>query len=101
MEKQRHKGFVARGDQSHSSGKTVWKVRVKDAESSFDGQLIIVASTHGGIELGRGLNVDFAIGTVDDETGNKVPRAVDVCLESPDAKPESESQTSQQVRRGQ
>ena len=100
MEKQRHSGFVVGCNQA-PAGKSVWSVRVKDTESTFNGQKLIVASVHGGLELARGLNVDFAIGTVDDSSGEKAVRAVDVRLESPDVKPQPEGQPSQQVRRGQ
>jgi hypothetical protein len=42
-----------------------------------------VASVNGALELARGLNVNFAIGTIDDSTGNKALRAVDVRLDLP------------------
>lgn len=89
---ERHKGYVAGSNQSASSGQVIWTVRVKDSESPYDGRKFSVASAHGDINLARGLNVDFAVGTVDDEEGKKVMRAVDVRLELPSAKPESESQ---------
>lgn len=81
---ERHKGYVVGSDTS-SSGQLVWKVRVKDTQSSYDGQKLNVASSHKELTLARGLNVNFAIGTVDDHEGNKVLRAVDVCLETPSA----------------
>ncbi len=77
----RHRGFVT-GSHQTSDGRTVWSVRVKDPTSRYDGQKFVVASVRGGLELARGLNVHFVIGTVDDLSGNKVPRAVDVCLET-------------------
>ncbi len=83
MESRRHKGFVSASD-AGLGGRVVWKVRVKDPESPYDGQKITVASVHNGLELARGLNVHFAIGTLDDSSGKKVLRAVDVCLEAPD-----------------
>ncbi len=77
----RHRGFVS-GSHLAAVGRTVWTVRVKDYASQYDGRKFVVASVRGGLELARGLNVHFAIGTVDDSAGNKVPRAVDVCLEN-------------------
>jgi len=77
----RHHGFVT-GSDPGPKGQPVWKVRVKDRSSTYDGQKLVVASIRGGLELARGLNVHFAIGTVDDQQGQKVPRAVDVTLES-------------------
>lgn len=77
----RHRGFVS-GSHHVLDRRTVWTVRVKDPASQYDGHKFVVASVRGGLELARGLNVHFAIGTVDDSVGNKVPRAVDVCLES-------------------
>lgn len=81
MELQRHRGFIIGSDAS-PEGRTVWKVRVKDPASTHDGQKLVVVSVRGGLELARGLNVHFAIGTVDDHSGVKVARAVDVKLES-------------------
>ena len=83
MENQRHKGFII-GFDTASEGRTVWKVRVRDQGDQHDGHKLIVASVRGGLELARGLNVHFAIGTIDDFSGTKVLRAVDVCLEMPD-----------------
>lgn len=82
----RHHGFVT-GSDPGPKGQLVWKVRVKDRSSTYDGQKLVVASIRGGLELARGLNVHFAIGTVDDQQGQKVPRAVDVTLESAESQP--------------
>lgn len=82
MNNQRHAGFVVGSDTSPER-REVWKVRVKDSTSQYDGQKFVVASVRGGLELARGLNVHFAIGTMDDPSGSKVLRAVDVCLETP------------------
>lgn len=79
----RYCGYVV-GSNPSSEGRTVWTVRVKNPGTPYDGHKLVVASIRGGMELARGLNVNFAIGTVDDRTGIKVPRAVDVCLESAD-----------------
>ncbi|MBI3956753.1 MAG: hypothetical protein HY340_02080 [Candidatus Kerfeldbacteria bacterium] len=81
--KDRHHGFVV-GSDAVPEGRTIWKVRVKDPASPYDGHKLVVASVRGGLELARGLNVHFAIGTVDDLSGTKVLRAVDVCLETPE-----------------
>ena len=83
MENQRYRGFVV-GFDTTSEGRTVWKVRVKDPASLYHEQKLVVASVRGGLTLARGLNVNFAIGTIDDPSGEKVLRAVDVCLEVPD-----------------
>ncbi len=83
MENQRHKGFII-GFDSVAEGRSIWKVRVKDPASSHDGQKLVVASVRGGLELARGLNIHFVVGTIDDSSGTKVLRAVDVCLETPD-----------------
>lgn len=97
MEKQRHRGFVLGSDPGpHES--IVWKVRVKDEESPYDNEKFAVASVHGGIELARGLNVDFALGTLDDEEGRNVVRAVDVRLEPPRAGQEQQN-SGQKARR--
>lgn len=77
----RHRGFVS-GSHQTSDRRIIWTVRVKDSASQYDGNKFVVASVRGGLELARGLNVHFAIGTVDDSAGKKVPRAVDVCLEN-------------------
>jgi hypothetical protein len=89
-----HKGFIVGFDTS-PEGRHVWKVRVKDPGDPHDGQKLVVASVRGGLELARGLNVHFAIGTIDDSSGTKVLRAVDVCLETPD-----EDQTANVNRSG-
>lgn len=81
---ERHKGYVVGSDEA-PSGQLVWAVKVKDQQSLYNGQKLNVASTHKEITLARGLNVNFAIGTVDDREGNKVLRAVDVRLETPSA----------------
>lgn len=93
MNSKRTKGFVV-GFDTAQEGHFVWKVRVKDSTSPYDGQKLVVASVRGGLELARGLNVHFAIGTTDDPSGAKVLRAVDVCLEAPD-----EGQTANHVKR--
>lgn len=79
---QRHKGYVV-GCDRNPDGKNIWKVKVKDRSSPFSSQKFIVASVHDQLELARGLNVNFAVGTIDDEKGQKVSRAVDVRLETP------------------
>lgn len=94
----RHKGFVVGSDNS-LKGQNVWKVRVEDSTSSYNGQKLVVASVHGGLELARGLNVNFAIGTVNDKSSQEVLRAVDVCLETLDAQLKPTGQPGQQVRR--
>jgi hypothetical protein len=72
-------GYVS-GSYQTPDRRTVWSVVVKDSESKYNGQRLVVASVHGGLVLARGLNVHFAIGTVDDASRTKVPRAVDVNL---------------------
>ncbi len=79
MIEKRHQGYVVGADPA--SRATLWKVRVKDTTSTYDGRKFIVASVHENIALARGLNVTFLIGTVDDENGTKVERAVDVRLQ--------------------
>lgn len=78
---QRHKGFVV-GCDPGPRGSTIWKVRVNDTSSSYNGKKFIVASIHDDIALAQALNVDFAIGTVDGKKGKEL-RAVDVTLENP------------------
>lgn len=80
MQHSRHRGFVLGSDYA-PKGQKIWKVRVKDPQSPFNGQKLVVASISDGIALAQGLNVNFVIGTVDDLSGAKTPRAVDVCLE--------------------
>jgi hypothetical protein len=93
MEQKRHRGFVVGSDTS-PKGQSTWKVRVKDSESRHDGQKLVVASVRDGLELARGLNVHFAVGTIDDQSGTKILRAVDVCLENPE-----DGQTQNHVKR--
>lgn len=81
MVQKRYTGFVVGRDDRH--GKTVWKVRVKDPQSDQDGQKFVVSSIRNDIELAQGLNVNFLIGSLDGEQGEKVFRAVDVCLDNP------------------
>lgn len=95
MKARRTNGFVLGSDRT-SQGQTVWKVRVKDPDSQYDGQKLIVASIHDGLEPARGLNVHFVIGTVDDHSGTKALRAVDVCLEAT----EEDQATSNVIRSG-
>lgn len=83
---ERHTGYVV-GRDDNPEGQVVWKVRVKDTDSPYNNQKLVVASVQGQLELAKGLNVNFAIGTVDDKDGQKVLRAVDVRLETPVAKP--------------
>lgn len=80
MEQGRISGFVV-GFDPGSGGKLVWKVRAKDPGSGHDGEKFVVASTHDGMTLAQGLNVNFLLGTVDDPDGRKVVRAVDVRLQ--------------------
>ncbi len=86
MDQKRTKGFVI-GSSTASKGRIVWKVRVEDPASPHNGQKLVVASIQGGLELAQGLNVDFAVGTVDGPLGTKILRAVDVRLEDPDDVP--------------
>lgn len=79
MYDKRHRGYVIAGDK-RLDGKVIWKVRVKDTESEYDGEKLSVASVHGGIELTKGLNVSFLVGLMDYKD-QKVKCAVDVCLE--------------------
>jgi hypothetical protein len=78
----RYRGFVV-GSELSRDGRSVWSVRVKDPGSGYDGQKLVVASVHGGLELARGLNVNFVIGTLDDQSGSPALRAVDIRLEIP------------------
>ena len=80
---ERIRGYVS-GSNRAADGRNVWSVRAKDPASQYNGQWFVVASVHGGLELARGLNVNFAIGTIDDPSGKKVSRAVDICLEAAD-----------------
>jgi hypothetical protein len=60
---------------------TVVKVCVKDARVRANGRKFVVASVRGGITLAKGINVNFIIGSVDNQVGAKVPRAIDVMPE--------------------
>jgi len=84
LSSQRVKGFVIGANQGEA-GNTIWKIRVRDPGSSFDGKKLPVASVRGNIELAKGLNVSFLIGTVDDQEHHPAYRAVDVQLELPSA----------------
>lgn len=77
MSKERHEGYVVGSKRVGESG-IVWKVRVKDKDSPYDGQKLAVISTYKNFELAQGLNINFIIGTIDDPKGQKVLRAVDV-----------------------
>lgn len=72
----RVKGFVVGENQRGSS--SYWVVRVNDQNSPFYGKKLDVLSTHDNITLGRGLDVNFIIGTTDGHSGEKVHKAVDV-----------------------
>lgn len=93
MDTRRHIGFVVGSDPA-PKGQWVWKVRIKDPASPHNGQKIVVASVRNNIALARGLNVNFAIGTMDDPSGVKVLRAVDVCLETTGGEMESHKHRS-------
>jgi hypothetical protein len=54
------KGFVIGHDMV--GRKKVWKVRVNDKTSELDGKKFKVASTHEGIILAKGLEVEFFLG---------------------------------------
>ena len=71
-------GFVIANDGTPDN--PLWKVRVKDASSPYNGRKLTVASVHGDITLARGLNVSYLIGSVDGQSGTEL-RAVDVRLE--------------------
>ena len=80
----RHAGFVIGSRETMSDTeerKVVWRVRVKDRSSCHDGSSLIVASTHDGVSLAQGLNVNFIIGSMDNRNQKKEMRAVDVRIE--------------------
>jgi hypothetical protein len=83
MEQKRVKGYVTRFTTS-SKGRLVCWVRVKDESSQHNGKELVSASIHENLELAQGLNVNFVIGTVDDQNNQKALRAVDICLEPAD-----------------
>lgn len=57
----------------------VWKVRVNDETSEFNGKKFEVASTHEDISLAQGLEVEFVLGTFR-RRGHPVQKAVDVTI---------------------
>lgn len=71
-------GFIIAND--GTSDNPLWKVRVRDDTSAYNGKKLIVASVHDNIQLAQGLNVTFLIGTIDGEQGQEL-RAVDVQLQ--------------------
>jgi hypothetical protein len=75
----RYSGYVV-GKVSRD-GKLVWKVRIMDEISSYNGQKFIVRSTHDGIALCSGLDVTFSIGTVGNINRRKMV-AIDVQAEN-------------------
>lgn len=80
---QRYTGFVIGSDPAPTGNAVVWKVRVKDEGTPFNGRKLVVASTRDEVALAKGLNVNFLIGTVDDADNQEAPRAVDVCVSQP------------------
>jgi len=62
----RTKGFVIGSDLKGKPGEeqTVWKVRVKDERSEYNGEKIWVASVRDNIELANGLEVAFILVTI-------------------------------------
>jgi len=82
----RYFGFVV-GCDPGAHGQTVWKVRVKDPTSQFNGQKFAVASVRDGLTLAQGLNVTFVLGIMDGPTGGRVTRAIDVLPVVADARP--------------
>lgn len=77
MSSKRHKGYVVFAPGESSKG----RVRVKDPTSSYNGESFIIASTHEGIQLAKGLNVSFLVGNMDGKEDEQILRAVDVALE--------------------
>ncbi len=76
----RVKGFVVGSDPT--PGGTVWKVRVSEVTSQHNGKKLVVVSVRDGLELVRGLDVDFTVGTVGPPEGRGL-RAFDVYLQIP------------------
>lgn len=76
---ERVSGFVMANDGTPYD--PLWKVRVKDSQSPYNGHKLTVASVHGDITLAQGLNVSFLIGSIDDKQGQSALRAVDVRLQ--------------------
>lgn len=74
----RIKGFVVGSDEIQ--GRTVWKVRVKDGASEFNGQKFSVAEGQEKSFFAKGLDVTFMLGQFQGERGQAVRRAVDVQL---------------------
>ncbi|MCA9363647.1 hypothetical protein KC727_00270 [Candidatus Kaiserbacteria bacterium] len=57
----------------------VWKVRVNDETNELHWRKFEVASVHGGIQLAKGLEVEFLLGSFRKD-GHPVQKAVDVAL---------------------
>ncbi len=72
----RHEGYVT----GHSRSGKCWMVKVKDPASEYHGTRMPIASICGDITLAKGLNVNFCVGSVDDQQGQPANRAVDVRL---------------------
>lgn len=79
---QRHRGYVI-GSGKRRDETIFWTVKVKDESDPNHGKKFVVVSVHDQLELAKGLDVNFVIGTMDDQNGQKVLRAVDVIVDGP------------------
>ncbi|MDQ1284499.1 MAG: hypothetical protein QG620_847 [Patescibacteria group bacterium] len=84
----RIKGYVLGADKVQ--GETVWKVRVQDETSKYDGKKFVVASVRDNISLAGGLEVTFLLGQFR-EKGQAVQKAIDVRLFTGDGIQEASS----------
>jgi hypothetical protein len=80
---ERIKGFVIAGDVHPVTEKVTWKVRVNQVGHSDYKKKFEVASTHASVELAKGVDVTFIIGSFGPQPDNKQKRkAVDVMVTS-------------------
>ncbi len=72
----RHAGFIV--GSTRKGEIDYWTVRVKDDSSEFNGRKFEVLSVHDSVQLGRGLNITFLVGSVDSREQERILKAVDV-----------------------
>jgi hypothetical protein len=78
---ERLRGYVVGADWPNGrSGRKIWKVRVKDENSEYNGEKFPVAEGHERRFFAKGLDVTFLSGTFQERDGQAVRKAIDVRL---------------------
>lgn len=75
----RYNGFIMAVD-IMADGRTVYKLRVRDASSPLNNQKLVISSFRNGVTLAQGANVTFEYGTVTGPHNEEIGKAFDVEL---------------------